>query len=188
MRPVIRVGDREYNMRNLFLSTACTRFPAAVCLFALVSIFGTVSFFSTARAQGQPAAQPYAKHGDWDVEFVPGVHAGSPALCRVTKSFGTENALRIVSGTKLFAIDYMGYRSHALGQSYDVEYAMDNLDPTASVAQLVPDNDGVEWMRIEESTDEPGSSDALTNGDVLSSSRKAAGTNGSMRLREAMRP
>lgn len=90
------------------------------------------------------------------------------ACCQATKIFGTENALRFVSGENRFAIDFMGLGSHARGDSYDVNYWVD--DPkiaSSAIAHLIKDVDDVEWVRIEEPTNEPGSVDALENGRSL---------------------
>lgn len=120
------------------------------------------------RAQAQP--QSYATFGDWQVEFVPAdPRRRAAAHCRVTKIFAQENALRVVSGEKLFALDYMGMASAAHGPNYEVSYWFDKFDPQtnrSAVAQA-NDEDG-DWMRIQESTDEPGSEDGLMNGQRLS--------------------
>ena len=123
-----------------------------------------------AFAQAQTAAQPYATQGEWAVEFVPANQATrSPAHCRATKSFGTENALRFAYGDTLKAIDFMGLGSHALGQSFGVTYVFDNDESNAisKTAINVADNEGVEWIRLDESEDGPGSDDALSNTKVL---------------------
>ncbi len=121
-------------------------------------------------AQAQIVAQPYATQGDWTVEFVPADRATrSPAQCRATKSFGTENALRFTYGDTLKAIDFMGLGSHALGQKFDVTYVFDNDESNVvtKTAINVSDNDGVEWIRLDESEDGPGSDDALSNTKTL---------------------
>ena len=104
------------------------------------------------------------------MEFVPADRVTrSPAQCRATKSFGTENALRFTFGDTLKAIDFMGLGSHALGQSFGVTYVFDNDESNVvtKTAINISDNDGVEWIRLDESEDGPGSDDALSNSKVL---------------------
>jgi hypothetical protein len=113
---------------------------------------------STAQAPAQGSAQQYATLGEWLVEFVPANRQRIvPAYCQATKIFGQENALRVVSGGKLYAIDFMGERSQAQGNAgYDVQYWFDQPTPNTNVrrtiANPIKDSAGVDWTRIEEST------------------------------------
>ncbi len=110
------------------------------------------------------AAVTYGKVGDWTVEFVPArPSAGIQAQCRVTKLYGTENALRRVFGDKLTTIDFMGFGSHARGRSFDVTYRLNNDHAGGGRATMVADNDGVDWIRIDESEDGPGSIEGFQN-------------------------
>ncbi len=126
-----------------------------------------------APAAAQSRVQPYATLGEWNVEFVPADRQRViPAYCQATKIFGQENALRLVSGGKLYAIDFMGERSQAQGKAgYDVQYWFDQPGPNTNVrraiANLIKDSEGVDWTRIEEPTDEPGSSDEMMNTQIL---------------------
>ncbi len=115
-------------------------------------------FAGLAQAQTpQTLAQPYSKHFGWTIEVVPAnPRTGAAPYCQATTIFGSEYALRFVSGQNLFAIDFMGFGSHALGNSYDVIYWVDNpRTGSSAVARLIKDVDGVEWMRIEEPPTSP---------------------------------
>jgi len=131
-------------------------------------ILSSALISGAASAQGQTTATPYAALGDWKVEFVPAAQS-APAHCRATKIYKQETALRFAAGARLFAIDFMGDASQETNH-YQVEYWIDRDDPghnASALAQAHVDEEGVDWMRIEEPTDEPGSTDALMNGKQL---------------------
>lgn len=131
---------------------------------------GVAACLISGEVRAQSQAQAYATSGPWQIEFVPADRQRRMAAhCRATKIFGTENALRLVIGDGISTIEFMGFGSHALGRTFDVTYVFDNDASyvTKHTANMVADNDGVEWMRIDESEDGPGSYDAQKNTKVL---------------------
>jgi hypothetical protein len=139
----------------------------------LTGLLAVAAVDIAAPAQAQSRNQVYATLGEWNVEFVPADRQRIiPAYCQVTKIFGQENALRLVSGGKLYAIDFMGERSQAQGNvGFDVQYWFNQPGPNTNVrraiANQIKDSEGVDWTRIEEPTDEPGSSDEMMNTQIL---------------------
>jgi hypothetical protein len=146
---------------------------AAAALVALA-----VPFISTtASAQADRPSernQPYATLGEWLVEFVPADRQRVlPAYCQVGKVFDQGVQLRMVSGSTLYAIDFQGQDYLAdNAKTFELEYWFDRPSPNTpsrrTVANLITDGDGFDWIRIEEPNDRPGSADEMMKAQLLS--------------------
>ncbi len=127
-----------------------------------------------AQNQGRTFAK-YGPYGEWTVEFLPADAANNiPAQCRAFRNYQHGIDLSIVAGEQLFAIDFSHVTTRGVGKSYEVTYWVD--DPSiarSATAHLVKDAYGVDMMRIEEPTNEPGSEDALANGKRLIIKRRS---------------
>jgi hypothetical protein len=135
----------------------------AVCAFA--------SFFSAPSLAQRDVAptnvQTYATIGDWTVEYVaPDRQRQIPAMCHLVRSYDQGVQLRIVAGAKFYAIDFQGQGIFADDRkSFDLEYAFDapNSAPRRTIAKVITDGEGFDWVRIVEPADQPGSADEMMN-------------------------
>jgi hypothetical protein len=111
--------------------------------------------------------QTYASLGDWIVEFVPAERQRQiPAFCQVTQVYDQGVQLRIVSGANLYAIDFQGQNMFPDNRkSFDLEYMFDvpNSPSRRTLATVITDGEGFDWIRIVEPTDQPGSADEMMN-------------------------
>ncbi|MGV3634613.1 MAG: hypothetical protein ACO1NY_09730, partial [Pseudorhodoplanes sp.] len=137
----------------------------AAALFALAASFSAPAF---AQRDVAPAnVQTYATLGDWTVEFVPAERQRQiPAFCQLIRVYDQGVQLRIVSGATLYAIDFQGQNMFSDDRKqFDLEYVFDapNAPPRRTLASVITDGEGFDWIRIVEPSDQPGSADEMMN-------------------------
>ena len=150
------------------INPARTAAKAAFGAAALCMVTALFSASAFAQRDVAPAnVQTYATLGDWIVEFVPAERQRQiPAFCQVTQVYDQGVQLRIVSGANLYAIDFQGQNYLAdNAKRFDLEYMFDvpNSPSRRTVATVITDGEGFDWIRIVEPTDQPGSADEMMN-------------------------
>ncbi len=158
------------SVMTTFWSIKPARTAAKAAFGAAALCMVTALFSASAFAQRDVApanVQTYATLGDWIVEFVPAERQRQiPAFCQVTQVYDQGVQLRIVSGANLYAIDFQGQNMFSDNRkSFDLEYMFDvpNSPSRRTLATVITDGEGFDWIRITEPTDQPGSADEMMN-------------------------